>query len=157
MRIKQLKQFLVKAKISTYASSGEGGEKILFDGSKELEFKEGNLRYRDRYFGFNPFIGEEVVFYKDKPIWGMNYYGKVTCNDFPAKKIYQFLQKVLREVREDKPFRGPDQFKKDGFEYVNKVNGDVNEFQGVEKIFAGNKEVYKLDYHGGLINGILPE
>lgn len=73
----QLSKFLVKAKISTYASSGEGGEKILEDKSKEFEFKEGILRYRDRYFGYNPFCGQEIVFQKDIPIWGMNYYGKV--------------------------------------------------------------------------------
>jgi len=56
-----LNQFLVKAKINTYVLSGEGGEKILSDGSKEFEFKEGKFEYRDRYFGFNPFIGQEIV------------------------------------------------------------------------------------------------
>ncbi len=34
MNISQLNKFLVKAKINTYASSGEGGEKVLPDGSK---------------------------------------------------------------------------------------------------------------------------
>ena len=52
MNIKQLSKFLVKAKINTYASSGEGGEKTLSDGSKEFEFEEKELKYRDRYFGF---------------------------------------------------------------------------------------------------------
>lgn len=59
MNTKQLSKFLVKAKINTYASSGEGGERIFPDGSKEFEEKE--FKYRDRYFGFNPFIGEEIA------------------------------------------------------------------------------------------------
>jgi len=37
MNINQLSKFLVRAKISTYVSSGEGGEKLLLDGSKEFE------------------------------------------------------------------------------------------------------------------------
>ena len=40
MNTKQLSKFLMKAKISAYASSGEGEEKILSDGSKKLEFEE---------------------------------------------------------------------------------------------------------------------
>jgi len=55
-------KFIIKAKQNTYAKSGEGGEEVLADGSKELVFKEKNFKYRDRYFGFNPFIGQEVVF-----------------------------------------------------------------------------------------------
>ena len=51
MDVKQLSKFLVKAKINTYASSGEGGEKILPDGGKEFEFEEKEFKYRDRYFG----------------------------------------------------------------------------------------------------------
>ena len=77
MDIEQLSKFLVKAKINTYASSGEGGEKILFDESKEFEFEEKEFKYRDRYFGFDPFIGQEIVWQNGKIIWGMNYYGKV--------------------------------------------------------------------------------
>ena len=44
----ELRQFLVLAKISTYASEGEGGERMLADGSKELTFQKGGFKYRDR-------------------------------------------------------------------------------------------------------------
>ena len=89
MDIKQLSKFLVKAKINTYTSSGEGEEKILPDRSKEFEFKEKEFKYRDRYFGFNPFIGQEIVWQKEKVIWGMNYYGEIISEIVPVKKIYQ--------------------------------------------------------------------
>jgi len=68
MNISQLNKFLVKAKINTYTSSGEGGEKVLPDGSKEFKFIEKELKYRDRYFGFNPFVGQEIVFQNRKII-----------------------------------------------------------------------------------------
>jgi len=117
MDIKQLSKFLVKAKINTYASSGEGGEKILPDGGKEFKFKERKFKYRDRYFGFNPFIGEEIVWQNEKIVWGMNYYGEIITKIFSAKDIYYFLQEALKRASEDKPFRGPDNFKKADFEY----------------------------------------
>jgi len=66
--IEELSKFLVKAKVNTYASDTK--TTILGDGSKELVFREGRLFYRDRYFGENPFIGEEMVFHEDKYIWG---------------------------------------------------------------------------------------
>jgi hypothetical protein len=154
MDIKQLSKFLVKAKINTYASSGEGGEKVLLDGSKEFEFREGEfkyIKYRDRYFGFNPFIGQEVVFQNKKIIWGMNYYGKVISKIIPLKQIYQFLREALRKIPENKPFRGPNRFKGDNFEYFNKVKGTVEKLEGEEKILYKGKLVYRLIYYGGMV------
>lgn len=152
MNRQQLSQFLIKAKINTYAASGEGGEKIIPDGGKEFEFEEKELKYRDRYFGFDPFIGEEIVLEKGKIIWGMNYYGKVISEKIiSAKQIYQFLQEALKKVAEDKPFRGPNNFEQGSFEYFDKTEGALENFQGEETVFYKKQLVYQLKYHGGLI------
>ena len=151
MNINQLSKFLVRAKISTYVSSGEGGEKLLLDGSKEFEFREDELKYRDRCFGFNPFVGQEVVFQNEKIVWGMNYYGEVISKIIPPKQVYQFLQEALRKVSKDEPFRGPWRFKKDNFQYFNKIKGTVEKFEGEEKIFHKRKLLYRLIYHGGIV------
>ena len=151
MNTKQLSNFLVKAKINTYASSGEKQEKKLSDGSKEFEFEEKEFKYRDRYFGYNFFIGEEIVWRNEKVIWGMNYYGGIVSEIIPAKQIYQFLQEALKKVTEDKPFRGFDNFKENDFEYANKVKGTVERFKGREAIFYRRKLVYELNYYGGMI------
>ena len=143
---------MVKAKINTYASSGEGGEKILPDGGKEFNFEEKELRYRDRYYGFNPFIGEEIVWQNERIIWGMNYYGKVISEKMvSAKEIYQFLQEALKRIKEDKPFRGDKSLKRGDFKYSNKIDGTLEKFKGEEVIFFKKQVVYKLEYHGGLI------
>ncbi|RMF54997.1 XRE family transcriptional regulator [Candidatus Woesearchaeota archaeon] len=146
----KLNKFLVKAKANTYASSGEGGEKIIEDGSKELSYEEGEFKYRDRYFGFNPFVGEEIVWKKGKVLWAMNYYGKVISREVPAKRIYEFLKEALSRVNEEIPFRGPKEFEKDELRYENYPSGTIEEFTGFEKIFHKGKEVYRLYYHGGL-------
>jgi hypothetical protein len=53
----KLNDFLIKVKTSTYAALGESKERKLPDSSKEFLYEKGEWRYRDRYFGFNSFIG----------------------------------------------------------------------------------------------------
>jgi len=141
-------KFLVKAKKSTYASNGELGEKKLPDGTKELTYSEKDMFYRDRYTGFNPFSGQEIVFDNKKAIWSMNYYGKC-FSLIMSKKIYSFLKKALFQVNEKHPFRGPKMFKEGNWKYINNVNGDIKDFDGREEIYYKGKKIYELKYHGG--------
>jgi hypothetical protein len=147
----ELSKFLVKAKIATYASEGEANERVLEDGAKELIFEDGEFKYRDRYYGFNPFIGEEIVWKNGKIVWSMNYYGKIVSDVVSAKEIYEFLKMAMRQVKEDRPFRGPNNFKSGDFEYIDESSGDVNDFFGTEKILFKGQEIYKLIYHGGIV------
>jgi hypothetical protein len=145
----KLEQFLVKAKVSAYASGGEAG--ILADGCKELTFQEGPFKYRDRYFGWNPFVGEEVVWEDDQIAWAMNYYGLVFDEVVPAGQVYAFLQEAMNQVKEDRPFRGPQRFAKGDFEYTDESQDDVERFSGIERITYQGREIYRLDYHGGRV------
>ena len=146
-----LKQFIVKAKINGYANKGEAKEAILVDGCKELTFEEGQFKYRDRYFGWNPFIGEEIVWQDNTVIWAMNYYGIVFNEVKPTNQVYIFLQKALKHVKDDRPFRGPSSFEEADLEYQDENKGTVEQFTGVEKILYRGQEIYRLDYHGGNI------
>ncbi|HNY35908.1 MAG TPA: DUF5680 domain-containing protein [Candidatus Pacearchaeota archaeon] len=144
-------EFLLKAKINTYASNGENEEKILEDGSKELVYKNNEWEYRDRYFGFNPFIGEEIIFKDSKIFWGMNYYGRIISDKVETEQIYQFLKKSLRLAKIEYPFRGPIDFQENNWIYKNKINGIANNFTGKESIYFKQEKVYELIYHGGII------
>ena len=147
----ELNDFLVKAKKNTYASNGEGGEKKLEDGTKELVYEEGEFKYRDRYFGSKDFVGEEIVWKNNQPIWGMNYFGFMLPVPVDSKKFLEFLKKALSEVETSKPFRGPDQLNKGDFIYANSAHGTIENFHGEEVIFYLNERVYRLFYHGGAI------
>lgn len=142
---------MVNAKKNTYASKRETGEDILIDGGKELRFKENEFLYIDKYFGFNPFIGEEIVFENEKIVWGMNYYGKIIQKVIPEKEVYQFLKEALKKVSEKNPFRGCSEFKSGFLKYQNKFKGDIKKFQGEETIYFKGKIIYRLNFHGGLV------
>jgi len=145
----ELKTFLIEAKGHSYATGEEG--KKLADGSKEFVYSAHGYTYRDRYLGEDPFIGEEIIWDEKHVIWGMNFYGRVLSDAVPAGEVYTFLQKAMRLVREDRPFRGPEKFSEGDFAYVDENQGTVNGFMGTEKIFFKGEEVYRLDYHGGAV------
>ena len=146
-----ISEFLVKAKVSTYASVGASGEKTLKDGSKELLYQEDEWKYRDRYLGSDSFTGEEIVWRNENVVWAMNYDGGITIDGVSAKEVYKFLKKALRQVKKDRPFRGPLSLVENSWAYSNKSKGTVDNFEGCERILYQKKLVYELKYHGGAV------
>ena len=144
-------EFLVKAKLACYANEKKTNKKILKDGARELSFQENIFRYRDVYYGSNPFFGGEIVWKNDQIFWHMNYHGKILSNAVSEKEVFKFLRSSMRQVKEEEPFRGPANFKSENFEYTNKIFGKINSFTGVERILYRGCEIYTADYSGGLI------
>ncbi len=150
MQHERLRRFLVKAKRNTYASGNNTVK--LDDGSEEFVYENGIYKYRDRYFGNDPFIGQEVVFENQVPIWGMNYVGGISDPNVDSGRLYEFLRQALKRVNEQEPFRGPDWYDNGEFTYWNSVIGqESNFFIGRENISLGFREIYECIYHGGLI------
>lgn len=147
--------FIVKAKRSTYASQGDDASvSPAFVGSRQLEYRDGALFYRDIYFGFFFFAGQEVVYENEQPMWSMCYSGGVerfiTSRD-DAHVIYTFLQSALRQVSRDLPFRGPKIYNDGRLTYRNAYEGGFDSFSGQETILRGNEVVYRLQYSGGIL------
>ena len=152
----RLSEFLVDAKRKTYAGLDDDAtvSAPLLPGSKQLEYRAGDLSYRDIYFGMKFFVGQETVQASESVIWSMSYAGGVAAdvvdrNEFLS--IYAFLRQALLAVRDDRPFRGPPQFENGSFRYVNTSSGDVAEFHGEEQILHSGVKVYGLRYSGGLL------
>ena len=146
-----LAAFLVSAKKETYAEGGGDVGRTLPDSVRELSYSKGDLVYRDRYYGWNPFAGEEVVTYRDRVVWLMNYYGRCHEGWVDASHVYGFLVKALRRVTEKAPYRGPEVYEEDDFKYTCSINGSSKSFWGSEKILHRGEDVYWLVFHGGEI------
>lgn len=149
---KNLCQFLVKAKKATYASEDASLGIKERDGSTTLIYKQGNWKYQDNFFGGEPFGGREVVFYKEKPIYMMVYYGWVVKKVPNLKKVYVFLQKALAKIPKDQPYRGPKELKENKLRYENNFQGKVVNFSGKETIYQNGKKIYQAKYIGGLVD-----
>lgn len=150
----QLAKFLVEAKIVTYASGNDDFtvEPALLN-SHQLEFTQGNLLYRDIYYGGLHFIGLETVFQDQQPVWGMNYYGGVLpgSNDSQISGMPAVLKAALREVPIEAPYRGPAYFHLEEYTYENEIQGEFSAFHGQETIRFNNQPIYQLFYSGGQI------
>src|SRR5215831_1218570 len=147
--------FLVNAKRQTYAAQGDDATVIpLVPGSRQLEYQEGALLYRDIYFGGAYFVGQETVYEGPTPVWAMGYAGGVIPSSIASRDvgpIYEFLRAALRHVTPERPYRGPSQWREGAYVYTDEAQGDVERFWGVETITQEAQVVYQLRYSGGLL------
>ena len=149
-----IRDFLIEAKKSTYAKGT--AEKIESNrlGSKDYEYKKGNMLYHDTYFGGTNFIGEEVVYIDNKIYWAMNYYGVTLDENLGEEAMDNALRPALMQVGVSEniiPVRGPREYKNGDFKYTFEVSGDLTNFSGIETIYKNDKKVYELKCNGGLI------
>lgn len=146
---KELILFLLEAKKNTYASGGNEVEPTR-PGSREHRFASGEYLYVDSYFGGSSFIGQEAVWFREVPIWGMNYYGR-SMTDRSVSGVPEFLKECLLHVPEFAPYRGPRYYRSGALDYSCSWAGDLSSFQGREIISSGGTSVYELFFHGGEI------
>ncbi|MHB1441088.1 MAG: DUF5680 domain-containing protein [Cuniculiplasma sp.] len=143
-------EFLYNAKKKAY-SSGIAYAPGRIRGTKEFSFSEGNLKYLDIYSGSLFFLGQELLFEKEIPQWGMVYSGGLIDDSFSTKEVYDFLREALKKMPEDLPLRGNEFFSNSRFIYKNSTDGDLAQFIGYETIEHGENIIYELHYSGGFI------
>jgi hypothetical protein len=148
-----LAAFLVTAKRQTYAAgSADADVEPLLPGSRQLEYREGDLLYRDIYFGNAYFVGQETVYEGPTAVWAMAYAGGVMPDSpLTTGDLYRFLRAALQRVQEDRPYRGPRQCSDAPLTYSDDSQGDMGCFRGTETITFGGQAVYHLQYSGGLL------
>ena len=143
---KFLSEFLVKAKIKTYAGKGHKAESSR-PNSHDYRYEEENFLYIDTYIGGECFSGEEAVWEDNTPIFALNYSGRVIGKDFSGN----FLKEALKKVPIEKPFRGPQFYQEEDYIYYCKIDGDIIWLQGYEEIYYKNQKIYECYFHGGIV------
>lgn len=143
----KLKAFLITANMPH--ATGQAEVKNEADGSRTIEFKDGDYRMHDNFFGGEPYGGRLVVFYKDKPLFMEVYYGQTIR---PADEVYDFLREALQHPGEDNPFRGPAEYKKGALTYKSSTEGDIKNHVVKEFIYDGEDEIYWAVVIGGLVD-----
>jgi len=151
MNLEELRAFLVDANKHTYSTGDESLNNKEKDGSTTILYQNKGWKFHDNFFGGEPYGGREVVFYEDKPVWMMVYYGHINV-ETPAEIIYPILQKALRQMPPEAPFRGPKEMIYGEFVYKNIWNGIIEKFSGKETISIDNKTVYEASYIGGVVD-----
>ena len=76
MDVLELNSFIVEAKSQTYVAGAKSQPSYRI-GAHDIGYKRGIWRYLDSYFGGTDFAGQEVVWLEEKPVWAMNYFGRI--------------------------------------------------------------------------------
>ena len=150
---KKLIDFLGNASESTYASSeGKKLEKSSRPESEDYLYEDGNWKYLDSYVWNKDGGGEEIIYFKDKPVWVMNYYGYL-IETKDSKTVYSFLKEALSQKHPDLPVRGKNLEDEERSLRYNIIfeKKDIGNFIGKEMIFQNGKIVYECYIHGGFI------
>lgn len=149
--LEALHAFIVRAKSATYVGDGEHTPSCR-TGSHDLRFTDGEWAYHDSYFGGTDFIGEEVVYFAEQPVWAMNYYGRIVRDDLlTAAQAGQMIKASLSRMYREGRFLGGFEHQENDLTYIDASEGSADFFQGRELIRREQNVVYELLYHGGLI------
>jgi hypothetical protein len=151
----ELIHFLLHAKRQT--CPGQGDERTvapLLPGARQQEYYEAPFLFRAISFGLASFVGQETVYFRERPIWAMSYAGGILPTLSHAEEIhhlYIFLQQALQLVTYERPFRGPQRYCAEPYRYLDSTQGDITRFRGEEIIVRANIRLYDARYAGGLL------
>jgi len=146
-----LKDLLRKFNVKGYA---DPNSKYIDNGKngKVLNLFIDNFTYEDEFYGGEPYCGNETIWQNGTDIFRCVYWGKVV-NGINFSDIYDFLRKALKiGPNGELVHRGPSEYVERNLKYTNSVEGDIEEFRQVEKIFMDDKEVYVAYFVGGRVN-----
>ena len=147
-----LEEFIVQAKSATYVGGGDKSATPTRQGSHDLGYRDGDWHYVDSYFGGTDFIGQEVVWHQGTAVWGMSYYGRILRPDMiDGTTAGMVIQRSLSTLYRQGRFLGGFTHLVENLIYVDTNAGEFGSFTGVERIYRGHVETYRLDYHGGII------
>ncbi len=143
----ELKIFLMKANMPHATGTAKTNREI--DGSRTIEYSEGDYRMHDNFFGGEPYGGRLVIFYKEQPVFLEVYYGRAYNT---ADEVYDFLREALQHPDNDNPYRGPLEYSNGRFTSKSSVEGDVASHTVTEYIYDNDTEIYSATIIGGLVD-----
>ena len=149
--LEDLEAFIVASKRLSYVG---GGAPLLSyrQGSHDLQHADGEFVYHDSYFGGTDFAGEEVVYWRGRPVWAENYFGHILEPDqITGERTGQVIKSSLTKMYAEGRFLGGFESTDGDCDYHDTSVGDATWFQGREWIDRAGRTVYELHYHGGLV------
>jgi hypothetical protein len=152
MNESELLRFLLEAHRHGYAAGREAVTRAEPNRSTTIEHRRGEWTFHDNFFGGEPYGGRAVVFFRERPVWMVVYYGWLEDRARAVQPVYDFLKRALLRAPESLPFRGPDHHAEGTLIYRNARRGTVARFDGEEVIEDDGRRIYAARYAGGAVD-----
>lgn len=136
-------------------ASGEIQPTTEPDGAHAIEIVDGIWRYRDLWYGGEPFAGTTTIFLCDEACFVFQYRGRITPFVKDKQIVLAALMDALQHPVMDTPWRGPRRFRTiHNLQYRNQWSGGLRNLSGVETITdpQENRTFYKASYNGIIVN-----
>ena len=141
--------FLLAARTKTYAGSG-GKVTPALEGSKQLEYAEGEWLYRDIYnLGQGLFMGFETIYFQNEAVWSMAYFGDFT--QMTEEEIDRILRVALIAKQDTARLWQRVTHTVEEYEYICEGTGSMEKMKGDEIVKKADHQVYFFQYAGGYI------
>lgn len=98
MNLKNLQQFLIDSNTAGYAAGNEKQWIKESNGSTTIPYQKNDWKSHDNFFGSEPYGGRLVIFFQDRPVWLMVYYGWVE-KSADTDAVYPVLREALKKCQ----------------------------------------------------------
>lgn len=155
--IDELHMFLQRAKAVNYSyliRKFEKDAKLLRGEHNDVIFEERGFSLFDRYCLGNPFSGQEIVRFQNRPIWIMNYLGELVDKKsvLPNAVILELMKMALMAVYQAGGINGSIVFEKNGYRYLVENMTECSMYDGKGYIYQKDVLVYTYTYYGGIVS-----
>ena len=150
---KEIRKMLYESQIK-YAS-GEVQPMTEPDGAHVIEIVDRIWRYRDLWYGGEPYAGMTTIFMNDQPCFVLQYRGRIMPYVEDKRAVLAALMDALQHPVPDTPWRGPRKFRtSSGLRYRNQWQGGLRDFAGTELITDSytDETLYKATYNGIIVD-----
>lgn len=119
------------------------------------EFRHGEFHMEENYLLGEPLSGQELIWFQDRPIWVMNYFGQSVEKEKPAdpERIIEIMKLSAINLL---MIYGPGGWfyysKSDGYLYTVTKYGGINKMNNKGVIYYKDKPIYKFTCYGGTIS-----
>ena len=121
-------------------------------GFEEVRFRNSSWEYLDTYGGDTTDVGFEIIFYKEKLVWGTSYRGGAISASIGAVEIFAFLVEALKAPNSSElPLRGPEVYQSADLKWLYRfrIYGEFRSFIAIEQILFESDLVYERTLIGG--------
>jgi Domain of unknown function (DUF5680) len=144
--------FIVRAKANTW-NSDRPPSLSYRPCSHDLQYHEGDLAYLDSYFGSTEFVGQEVVWERNTPVWVMNYHGRILRPDlYDGARAGVTSQQGRGRMYDMGTFMGSHSCTYGNVDFLVESTGQPDAFTGVETHQIDGTVVYQFQFHGGSVH-----